>query len=242
MKQLLYFLFALSLFSYGCDTTKKTTSSPVAGIDSYERGVDEPEPILQSLFEAKDRTISEENIQKLLSGQLKLPDTVRIALYQYSRAPRNRYYYGSYTDEDYLKAQQSFVDTLIHTISRSSKVHKVFLIPKLMISSSPNITSMRETAVRLQADLLLVFSTTSDLYYKYRVFSKDEAKAYATTECMLMDIRTALVPFSAIVTRDYYAKKAETDANLEELRKRTERMAIVQTLTETGNRLVDFMR
>ena len=111
-----------------------------------------------------------------------------------------------------------------------------------MISSAPNITSMRETAVRLQADLLLVFSVTSDLYYKYRVFSKDEAKAFATTECMLMDIRTALVPFSTIITRDHFAKKTDADANLEELRKRTERMAIMQTLTETGNRVVEYMK
>src|ERR1700754_1753049 len=101
---------------------------------------------------------------------------------------------------------------------------------------------MRETAVRLQADLLLVFAVTSDLYYKYRVFSKDEAKAYATTECMLMDIRTALVPFSTIVTRDYYSKKKDSDANLEELRKRTERMAIYQTLNVTGERLVMYLK
>jgi len=240
-RELLPFLIMISIAVYSCGGSQKATSSSEEKIVAGGTNFDEPEPILQSLFDAKDRTISEENIQKLLSGKLKLPDTIRIALFQYSRSPRNRYYYGSYTDEDYLKAQQSFVDTLIGTISKSSKVHKVFLIPSLMISSTPNITSMRETAVRLQADLLLVFSISSDLYYKYRVFSKDEAKAYATTECMLMDIRTALVPFSTIVTKDFYAKKTETDANLEELRKRTERMAIVQTLTETGNRVVEFM-
>ena len=242
-RELLPFLVVISIFSYSCEGSHKAASSSGS---SEERIVvandyEEPDPIRQSLFDSKDRTISEENIQKLLDGRLKLPDTVRIALYQYSRAPRNRYYYGYTSDEDYLKAQQSFVDTLVSTITKSSRVHKIVLIPTLMITSTPNITSMRETAVRLQADLLLVFSITSDLYYKYRVFSKDEAKAFATTECMLMDIRTALVPFSTIVTKDFYAKKTEADANLDELRKRTERMAIIQTLTETGNRLVDYM-
>lgn len=240
-RALLPSLIAISILIYSCGGSRKASGVSEEKVE-VENNFQEPDPIRESLFDAKDRTISEENIQKLLNGKLKLPDTIRIALFQYSRAPRNRYYYGSYADEDYLKAQQSFVDTLISTISKSSKVQKVFLIPNLMITSTPNITSMRETAVRLQADLLLVFSVTSDLYYKYRIFSKDEAKAYATTECMLMDIRTALVPFSTIVTKDFYAKKTETDANLEELRKRTERMAIVQTLTETGNRVVDFMR
>ena len=237
MKQRYTFLpLLLSIFLFSCGGENK--------ISSTNQSLDyaDPDPIKQSLFDTKDRTISEENIQKLLSGQLVIPDTVRIALYQYSKAPRNRYYYGFATDEDFLKAQQSFVDTLVSMISKSKRVSKIVLIPNLMISSTPNITSMRETAVRLQADLLLVFAITSDLYYKYRVFSKDAAKAYATTECMLMDIRTAMVPFSTIVTRDYYSEKIGNDENLEELRKRTERVAIMRTLVETGNRLVTYMR
>jgi hypothetical protein len=216
--------------------------SKISSTDKLDYGYQEPDPIKQSLFDSKDRTISEENIQKLLAGKLELPDTVRIALYQYTKVPRNRYYYGYATDEDFLKSQQSFVDTLITMISKSKRVRKIVLIPNLMISSTPNITNMRETAVRLQADLLLVFAITSDLYYKYRMFSKDEAKAFATTECMLMDIRTAMVPFSTIVTKDYFSKKINNDENTEELRKRTERNAIMQTLSETGNRLVSYMR
>jgi hypothetical protein len=234
---LLLIVVALSLC--GCGGSRQASGG---SDDAFIRGYEDPDPIRQSLFDSKDRTISEDNIQKLLNGKLVLPDTVRIALYQYSKSPRNRYYTGYSSDEDFLKAQQSFVDTLIHHLSQSHRVSKIVLIPSLMISSTPNITSMRETAVRLQADLLLVFSITSDLYYKYRVFSKDEAKAYATTECMVMDIRTALVPFSTIVTKDFYSKKINADANLEELRRRTERMAILQTLTETGSRLVNFMQ
>ena len=238
-REIIYSLLVLSIVISGCGGLNKGTSDTVtaAGVNYGE-----PDPIKQSLFDSKDRTISEDNIQKLLNGQLVLPDTVRIAIYQYSKAPRNRYYYGYSSDEDYLKAQQSFIDTLLNKLGESSRIKKVVLIPTLMISTAPNITSMRETAVRLQADLLLVFSITSDLYYKYRMFSKDEAKAYATTECMLMDIRTALVPFSTIVTRDYYSKKEPNDANLEELRKRTERMAIYQTLNVTGERLVAYLR
>ena len=235
-REIIYSLLVLSIVVYGCGGTNKASTDP-AGVNHGE-----PDPIKQSLFDSRDRTISEDNIQKLLSGKLVLPDTVKIAIYQYSKAPRNRYYYGYYTDEDFLKAQQSFIDTLLNKLSQASRVRKVVLIPNLMISSNPNITNMRETAVRLQADLLLVFSVTSDLYYKYRVFSKDEAKAYATTECMLMDIRTALVPFSTIVTKDYYSKKQDSDANLEELRKRTERMAIYQTLNVTGERLVTYLK
>src|SRR6478672_4253145 len=93
----------LSIFIVSCGGENKIASSD-QNRDAYQNG--EPDPIKQSLFDSKDRTISEENIQKLLNGQLQLPDTVRIALYQYSRAPRNRYFYSYSTDEDFLKAQQ----------------------------------------------------------------------------------------------------------------------------------------
>jgi hypothetical protein len=240
MKQIFYFLpfIAISFVLVSCDGARQASSSNTEQREYYRS--QEPDPILQSLFDAKDRTISEENIQKLLNGKLVLPDTIRIAIYNYSKAPLNRYYYNYYSDEDYLKTQQSFVDTLVKTIYGSNKVKKVTLIPAIMINKSPNITIMRETAVRLQSDLLLVFSVTSDIYYKYRLFNKDEAKAYATAECMLMDVRTAMVPFSSIITTDYFSKKVDTDANLEELRKRTEKTAILQSLAESGNRLASF--
>jgi hypothetical protein len=241
MKQIFYLpailLFSLSILS--CRTFSKVSPSNDPDPE-YNKPYQQPDPILESLFEAKDRTISEENIRKLLDGKLTLPDTIRIAVYNYSRAPLNRYYYGNTTDEDYLKAQQSFVDTLVKTIYKSNKVKKVTLIPAMMITKNPNITTMRETAVRLQSDLLLVFSVTSDIYYKYRLFSKDEAKAYATAECMLMDVRTAMVPYSSIVTSDYLSKKLDTDSNLEEMRKRAEKTAILQSLGESGSRLSLF--
>jgi hypothetical protein len=239
MKRLCTFIpFLLSIVLFSCGGENKISSAEKSAVYGYP----DPDPIKQSLFDSRDRTISEENIQKLLAGKLELPDTVRIALYQYTKAPLNRYYYGYATDEDFLKNQQSFVDTLVSMISKSKRVRKIVLIPNLMISSTPNITSMRETAVRLQADLLLVFAITSDLYYKFRVFNKDEAKAFATTECMLMDIRTSMVPFSSIVTRDAYSKKINKDENTDELRKRTERTAIMETLSETGNKIVAYMR
>ena len=242
MKQIFYFLTILSLsFSIlSCGDNLRKAAASGNEEPEYFRPKREPDPILESLFDAKDRTISEESIRKLLDGTLRLPDTIRIAVYNYSKAPLNRYYFGNTTDEDYLKAQQSFVDTLVKTIYKSNRVKKVTLIPAMMITKSPNITTMRETAVRLQSDLLLVFSVTSDIYYKYRLFNKDEAKAYATAECMLMDVRTAMVPYSSIITSDYYSKKIDSDANLEELRKRTEKTAILQSLGESGTRLSLF--
>src|SRR4249919_2806314 len=100
MKQIFYILTIL-LFSFSilsCHTFRRVSPSNEADPE-YNKPYQQPDPILESLFEAKDRTISEENIRKLLDGKLMLPDTIRIAVYNYSRAPLNRYYYGNTTDE-----------------------------------------------------------------------------------------------------------------------------------------------
>jgi hypothetical protein len=200
-----------------------------------------PDVITKSLFESKDASISEENIQRLLSGKIDIPDTIRVALFKYSSSSINRYYTSWWTDEEYLKTQQSFVDTLVQGIGLSSRVKKVIPVPTLMAGNSPSITQLRETAVRLQADILIVYSLASDIYYKYRMFQKNEAKAFATCETIVMDIRTGMIPHSAIVTREKLVIKEQQDLNDEETRKKAEREAVLLTLVETGKGISAYL-
>lgn len=211
---------------------------------TYQPAQQEPrrqEVIRQSLFASKDATISEENIQRLLNGRIIIPDTVRVAIFNYGIQSTNRYYNSYWNDEDYLKTQQSFIETLVVQIKEADKVQKVILVPSIMTTSSPNITELRETAVRLQADLLLVFSINSDIYYKYKLFQKNESKAFATCEAILMDTRTGIIPHSSVVTRDNLVEKADEDWSDEELRKRAENGAIILTLVETGEEVAAFL-
>ncbi len=49
----------------------------------YARYSQQKEPITQSLFNATDRTIDEDDVKKLLDEDLHLPDTLRIAIYKF---------------------------------------------------------------------------------------------------------------------------------------------------------------
>jgi hypothetical protein len=218
-----------------CTTTRPLSSS---GVTAY--GTDKPEIIANSLFDSKDRTISEADIQRLLNGKIIIPDTVRVAIFKYSSASINRYYTNWWTDEEYLKTQQSFVDELVREIGASKKVKKVIPVPALMSSTNPNMTQLRETAVRLQADILVVYSVTSDIYYKYKVFQKNEAKAFATCETILMDTRTGVIPHTSIVTREKLVTKDQQDLTDTETRKKAEREAILTALVETGKLVSRF--
>ncbi len=234
MKHTSHYIFLLiTLVLSGCATTSSTNLSP----STYT----EVEPIKQSLFYSEEQTINEENIQRILNGDIEIPDTVRIAIYKYASPSINKYYSYYWNDEEYLKTQQSYIDTLISQIEKSPRVKKIIPVPSLMIGSQPNITQLRETAVRLQADLLLVFSINSDIYYKYKAFQKNEAKAYATIETLLMDSRTAIVPYTNIVTKETYIQKGEEDWTNQETKKRAENGAIYQSLLFTGKGIFDFL-
>lgn len=220
-----------------CTPTRPVPSS----IEVQAQGYKAKEVITKSLFDSEDRTISEEDIQRLLDGEIRIPDTVRIAVFKYVSTSMNRYYSYYWNDEEYLKTQQNHIDTLVDQLMTSDKVKKVILVPSIMTTKYPNITELRESAVRLQADLLLVFSIDSDIYYKYKMFQKNEAKAFATCETILMDTRTGVIPHSSVVTRENLVQKGNEDWTNEETRKRAENGAVILTLIESGQRVSKFL-
>ncbi len=211
--------------------------------NNFDQTLYEATPVLkQSLFNAKDRTISEIGIQQILDSKIVLPDTIRIALLNYSANSIRRYYDAYWNNEAYLKLQQAYIETLKTELSKVATVKKIILMPTIIIGDNPTIFTLRESAVRLQADLLFIFSINSDIYQKYKVFKKDDIKAYATCESLLMDIRTGIIPHSEVVTKDFLTQKIDKDLSNNDLRKRAEQAAILLTLEEIGGKLRKFLK
>lgn len=71
-----------------------------------------------------------------------------------------------------------------------------------MTPSKVSVPLLREAAVRMQADLLLAYRVGSDTYSQYRTVARDKVKAYSTCELVLLDVRTGLVPFTRVVSRE----------------------------------------
>jgi len=202
------------------------------------------EIITQSLFNSDKSNISEENIQKLLSSRIIKPDSARIAVFDYtsfSKKNNAMYDYYYWTDEDNLKIQQGYIDTLSRALKKSEKVKKVMLIPSMLVNKAPTIIELREITVRLQADYLLVYTFNSDVYYDYKAFDKNEIKAFATCEAILLDTRTGLIPYSTIVTKDVLIKKEKEDIDNDMFRKRAINCAVDKALKSVGNDVAIFL-
>ena len=205
---------------------------------AYERGQGSEDLITSSLFDYKERSISEADIQRILDGQIKVRDTVRVAIFQdFSSSGSTRYsnrgWYAG-IDEERLKTNQMIVDSLTAALKRSGRVGKVISMPTMIVGNTPDINRLRESAVRLQADMLLIFAIKSDLFYRYKSLKKDDAKAYATCQSVLMDIRTGVIPHTTVITKEFYGKKEPGDLTLDDMRRRVQHRAVMLSIGETG--------
>ena len=74
------------------------------------------------------------------------------------------------------------------------------------------------------------------------MFSKTDIKAFATTQLIIMDVKTGLIPFTTIVTKDVQSKKKENELNDSEAINRTKNEAVLSTINEIGEQMNDFLK
>jgi hypothetical protein len=204
----------------------------------------EPPAITTSLFKSDQAVLDDDAIRQIFSRPVALSQRARVAVMKFPGATGGtQRYYGAYywRSEDYLKTQQQYIDTLMEDLRKSERIRETILLPSLLTPSDATIPVLREAAVRLQADLLLVYRTTSDIYHRSRLFADDQVKAYCTTEAVLLDVRTGLIPFTAITTREAMVKKERQDADINETMRRAESQAVLDSLTAVADKLTAFL-
>lgn len=232
MKQIFLLIVLIALLA-SCSSTRPLNNNSGAGYEGSDT------LITQSLFSDKTSSISEDNIQKILDGTYKLPQQLRVAIVRLENESQQKRYYWS--DEQYLKTQQSYLGLFSEKFRQSSRVTNLSIIPGLLISKSPSFTNIREVAVRMQADIVVIYSIASDIYSKYKIFSKTDIKAFATTQMILLDIRTGLIPFTAIVTKDVLSQKKKEELDNSEAANRIQNEAVLLTINEIGQKITEFL-
>jgi hypothetical protein len=235
--EILTLLLTVVLFS-GCASMQQKSMMATAEYAAKE-------PIATSLFPSDQAVMGDEAIGRILSSKLELPAKGKLALMRFpdGDAWGSRYYGSSYwRDENYVKLQQVQVETLTQSLLTSEQILEVAPLPSLMTPRQLSIPVLREAAVRMQADLLLVFRIGSDTYSQYRAFAKDKVKSYSTCELVLLDVRTGLVPFARVVSRDQLELKQSTDLDLSETMRRAEQASAVEALKVAAGELVGFVK
>ena len=231
-----FFLLLLApVLMIGCATPRQMTQPDYQSRPQIER----------SLFSGDDQ-IAEEDIQKMLTSRIQFPPKVKVALMKFDPLPEDAYgsrYYGSYywRSENYLKLQQQFIDTLQSQLLGSGRVVEATVMPSLLVPREPTVSALRRASVRMQADLLLVYRITGDVYYDYTLFGRDDVKAFGTCELVLLDIRTGVIAFTTVATREFLSTNLKSDLTREESMQRVQKEASIAALGVVGQELSGFI-
>jgi hypothetical protein len=228
----------LTVIICGCQTPLPQPANYEGDAMAFRQPMEKP--LQGSLFSSDQAVLSDEAIARVLAGKVELPPRTRVAIIKF---PDSRIYGRHYwSDEDFVKVQQQHIDALSTALQGTPQIQHVVPLPSLMTPEKASIPILREAAVRVQADLLLVFRTGSDTYWKYRLFAKDKVKSYSTCELVLLDVRTGVVPFTSVVTRERMEEKAPSDLDFAETMRRAEQQAAVEALRASAEELIRSLR
>ena len=232
---------ALIVFVIGCATVPPGGKAPSMKAAAYQE-----RPTLDtSLFKSDQGVLSEEAIKTILSSKIIIPTRAKLAIMKFpgSEGLAVKYYgFDYWRSEAYLKTQQEYIDLLSQKLEDSSRISEVTLLPSLLTPKDATIPILREASVRLQADLLFVYRISSDVYQQYKWFEKDKVKAFSTCEVVLLDVKTGLIPYTKVVTKESIQLKEKKDFNINETRKRAEKDAVLSSLNIIADDLKTFLR
>ncbi len=215
----------------------KESLSKEIPVNSYK----ESAALFTSLLKSSQSSLSEKDVTKILSSRVVLPKKGHLAIMIFPGPEHTAAYnYGDNykSSEAYLKTQRSYIDRLTRKLEKSDRIVAVTLLPDLLAPNDAGIPVLREAAVRLQADLLLAFRINSDLYNQSDI---NRSKAFSTIEAVLMDIRTGLIPYTTVVTRDNEQKLSLDDTDMKDVRIRAEVEAVLSSLSVVASEITDFL-
>lgn len=189
-----------------------------------------------SLFSSRSSSLVNAQLEELLNYRLDLPAQNRIAILKLTGNPSWHGYSQSFN-----QINQAISSSFIKELKGSPIVYDASFLPSLLIPKERTLATLRESAARYQADLLLAYGTSCRSFEKHRFIDPDETKAYCSVEIVVLDVRTGIIPFTHVATNQFKAKKELGDINFRETIKKAELTAISNSLNESAKQLVAFL-
>ena len=232
MRSIFALLTALSLtLLTGCATTAARVEAPPDGESSFTLGPDTSVPgsigkTADALFKSDQAVLSTQDIEKILAAKIYAPVKARIAVVRIGgRYPMGRTWWS----EGVAQVEQQGNDRMLAAFRNSSRVGTVMVLPTMLTPAQVTIPYLRESAARVQADMLLVYRTFTQSYQQQRFFGGGDVHAYCTVEAVLLDTRSGIVVDTSIKTQNFSAPKTSKDLEIEE--------TIARNSTKCSNRL-----
>ncbi len=221
-------IFLISILSLiGCASSQKSKDYEYMSSQEYQKKPN----LTQSLLNANE-PLSEDAVQKILSSKITFPKKINIAIVKLS---------DSYEGIDYQTISQEVSEKLYDKSNWGEKVQSIIPMPQVMIAKPITLTSLRQAAVLLQADALLIIKPASYGDWKFQWFDSEKAKGITSLEVLLLDTRTNVVPFTSVVTETAEITKDNTDYNNYELMNRAKLVSETKALLQVAPLVQKFI-
>lgn len=212
-----------------------SVSAPIVNADRQPVPAAEPFALAGSA-----ESLTEAEVGRLLGAVVAVRADGRFAVLQVPSAATSSSYWRT-GSESGLRAREATVEAL-RTRLRDGGASTVETLPALLVPAEASVPALRELAVRLQVDGLLVFRASGDLFERYRLFSSNEYKAYATCEALLLDTRTGAIPFTTVVTTETLTRKTDADFSDADAARRAIEEAVLQAVDRMGLQTMTYLR
>jgi hypothetical protein len=117
----------------------------------------------------------------------------------------------------------------------------VIPVPQVMIAKPVTLTGLRQAAVLLQADALLIIKPISYGDWKYQWFENEKAKGITSLEVLLLDTRTSVVPYTSVITETAELTKEKSDYSNYELMTRAKKASETKALLQVAPAVQKFI-
>ena len=208
----------------------------VASPTDLARAEDAPEPLGESLFRDDQALLGNEELKTILASPVVLPDRAKLAAVRFGRMP---YWWG--WSEDFVRTSEEIDTAFLGGLGKSARLRDVAYLPSLVTPPVMTIPHVRQAAARLQADLVLVYRTSTSSYERHRWFKASRTRAYCTVEAVLLDTRTGVIPFSTVVNERYATSESKRDYGFDETLARAEQQAIGRAWQRLAVETVAFL-
>ncbi len=202
--------------------------------------------ISASLVKDEKAILSEEAIRTLLESRIRIPDRVKLAVLPLGHSGshgEDRWWGRESREADFPQQKKAYLEALEGPLAETGRFTEITHVPALMLPPEPSLTRLRETAALMQAELLLVYSTQSQLVTRESriLFVRDEVRALASIELILLDVRTGVVPYAETFHAEHLEKERSKDLSIVETQRRAERKATLLVMGRAAEGLKRFM-
>jgi hypothetical protein len=231
------FAVALVVVLAGCGsqfTRSELEAYPQAYSLRNRAVVDEPE----SLFPSDIAVLNDSAIKRILSYQVTLPHAGRLAVLQLSE-PRVVEWWQD--PEDFNRINQELSDSMLVALRRSPRIGRAAVLPAMMVPRQRTIPFLREAAARYQADLLLGYRTSCQLFRRSRFLKGSQYRTVCSVEAILLDTRSGIVPFTVVTTRSQIFEKEKEDFETREAIVKAQFQATQDALGDVASQVGEYL-